>query len=59
MQDDLEKYDKKYNEKRIALKELEKVTSQQITLLEREKAVIEEKMNNIEKRTAEEIRQKD
>jgi len=27
MQEDLEKYDKKYNEKRIALKELEKVTS--------------------------------
>jgi hypothetical protein len=59
MQEKLEMFEKKYNEKRIALKDLEKITSSHITMLEREKAVIEEKMINIEKRAAEEVRQKD
>jgi hypothetical protein len=50
MSDDKEKLEKKYNEKRQALKELEKVTSQHIITLEREKAVIEEKMASTERK---------
>ena len=41
------------------MKELEKNTSQHITTLEREKAVIEEKLQNFERKMQDENRQKE
>ena len=41
------------------MKELEKLTSAHITSLEREKAVIEEKLTNVEWKLHEDVRSKD
>ena len=56
MQEDKDRYEKKYNEKRVSLKQLQHETSTHITQLEREKAVLEEKLINVERKTSEQVK---
>lgn len=59
MQEDKDKYEKKYNEKRLAMKELEKNTQSHITQLERDRAIIEEKLQSSERKYNDEVRNKE
>ena len=54
-----ERYEAKYNEKRQAFRDLEKNTTSSIQSLEREKAVLEEKLNSLESKNSEVVNQKD
>ncbi len=56
LQEDKVKSEQKYEEKRKQLKEIEKVTSQRIFELERENAVLHEKLANIERKMTDEIK---
>jgi len=55
IQEDKERYEKKYNEKRSAFKDLENRTQVHIQNIEREKAVLDEKLKNTEKKSGDEL----